>query len=60
MAPMNLLAKVLVYWVGIGEKPFVEFKWLQNSSLRDAVRKYPGQAQFHIFLLALSYPDTIY
>lgn len=40
MAPVNLLAKVLAYWAGIRENPFVEFKLLQNSSLRDAVRKY--------------------
>lgn len=62
MVPVNLLAKVLAHWVGIRENPFVEFKLLQNSSLRDAVRKYTGQTQSHVFLLEIvsAPPDTIY
>lgn len=43
MALVNLLAKVLACWVGIRENPFVEFKLLQNSSLRDAVRSTLGR-----------------
>ena len=43
MAPLNLLAKELAYWVGIRKRLFIEFKLSQNSSLKDAVTKYYKQ-----------------
>lgn len=44
MAPLDLLAKGLAYWIGIRKRLFVEFKLSQNSSVKDTVRKYHKQS----------------